>query len=96
MSEKAEQLALHKNLLLLQLAAHRMELEADMATLRDPLRKAAIGGSVLHLLRSHPIFITAAGALVSRVPRLGFVAKLMAGCLAGWQAVKLFRAWRRD
>jgi hypothetical protein len=96
MSEKAEQLALHKNLLRLQLAAHRMELEADMATLRDPLRKAAIGGSVLHLLRSHPIFVTAAGALVSRVPHLGFTAKLVAAGVAGWQAVKLFRAWRRD
>jgi hypothetical protein len=96
MSGKTEQLAMHKNLLRLQLAAHRMELEADIATLRDPLRKAAIGGSVLHLLRSHPIFVTAAGALISRVPRLGLTAKLVAACVAGWEAVRLFRAWRRD
>ena len=96
MSTKAEQLALRKELLRLRLEAHRRELEADMATLRNPLRKAAIGAGVLGLLRSHPVFVTAAGALISRVPRLGFAAKLAAGCVAVWQAVKLFRFWRRN
>jgi hypothetical protein len=94
MTTKSEQLALHKDLLRLQLEAHRMDLELDIATLRNPLRKAAIGTGVLGLLRSHPIFLSAAGALISRVPRLGFAAKLAAAGVAAWQAYKLYRSWR--
>jgi hypothetical protein len=94
-SSKSKQLTLHKELLRLQLEAHRMELSADIATLRDPLRKATIGTGVLGLLRSHPIFLTAAGALISKIPRLGFAAKLAAGCVAAWQAYRLYRSLHR-
>lgn len=95
-SSNSEQLALRKELLRLQLETHRLELEADVETLRHPLRKAAIGASVLQLLRTHPVFVTAAGALLTRIPRLGFAAKVAAGCVAAWQAIKLIRYWRHN
>jgi hypothetical protein len=94
MNAKYEQLELHKRLLQLELEEHRLELAADLATLRNPLRKAAIGTSVLDLLRKHPVLLTTAGALLARIPRLGFAAKVAAGSVAVWQAVKLYQRWR--
>jgi hypothetical protein len=94
MSAKYEQLELHKRLLQLQLEEHRLELGADLATLRNPMRKAAIGTGVLALLRRHPILVTTAGALLAKIPRLGFAAKIAAGSVAVWQAVKLYQRWR--
>ena len=96
MSERSQDLALRKELVLLRLEAHRLEIATGIATLRSPLRNAAIGASILRLLRTHPVIITGASALVSRVPRLGFVAKLGAGLLAAWQTIRLYRLWRRS
>jgi hypothetical protein len=95
-SRKAEELALRKELLRLRLEANRLEIEAGVTVLRSPMRNAAIGASVLKLLRSHPIIVTGLSALVARAPKLAFVARLGAGCLAAWQAVKLYRFWRRS
>ena len=96
MSGKSNELALRKELVSLRLEAHRLEIATGIATLRNPVRNAAIGASILKLLRTHPILITGASALVARVPKLGFVAKIGAGLLAAWQAVKLYRLWRRS
>jgi hypothetical protein len=95
-SGKSEELALRKELLALRLEANRLEIASELATLRHPLRNAAIGASVLKLLRSHPIIVTGASALIARIPRLGLVAKLGAGLIAAWQALKLYRLWRNS
>jgi hypothetical protein len=94
MSAKYEQLELHKRLLQLQLEEHRLELSADLATLRNPLRKAAIGTGMLALLRKHPVLLTTAGAMLAKIPRLGFAAKAAGVSVAVWQAVKLYQRWR--
>ena len=96
MSSKQDQLAVRKEFLRLQLETHRLELGADVETLRNPLRKAAIGVSVVQLLRSHPVIVTAAGALLTRIPRLNFAVKLAAGGVAAWQAFRFFRSRRRE
>jgi hypothetical protein len=88
-------LALKKQLLLLRLESHRLEIEADMHALRNPVRNIAIGGGLLKLLRSHPIIVTAASALVARVPRLGLLIKLVGAGLAVWQGVQMAREWKR-
>lgn len=95
MTPKHEPLASRKEFLRLQLEARRLELEADVETFRNPLRKAAIGASMLQLLRQHPVIVTAAGALLTRVPRLGFAIKLAAGSVAAWQVFRMFRSRRR-
>jgi hypothetical protein len=95
-SGKSDDLALRKELLCLRLEAHRLEIVSELATLRSPLRNAAIGASVLKLLRSHPIIVTGLSALIARMPRLGLVAKLGAGLIAAWQALKLYRLWRKS
>jgi hypothetical protein len=96
MKSKPGSLEMRKALLRLQLEARRLELEADVDTLRNPLRKAAIGAGVLQLLRTHPVIVTAAGALLTRIPRLGFAIKLAAGGVAAWQVFRLFRSRRRS
>lgn len=96
MSRKAEELALRKELLRLRLEANRLEIQAGVSMLRSPLRNVAIGASVLKLLRSHPILVTSIGALVARTPKLAFIARLGAACLAVWQAARLYRFWRRS
>jgi len=95
-SGKPEQLALRKELLCLRLEGHRLEIASELAILRNPLRNAAIGASVLKLLRSHPIIITGVSALIARMPRLGLVATLGTGLIAAWQVLKLYRVWRRS
>jgi hypothetical protein len=94
MSARYEQLELHKRLLKLQLEEHRLDLSADLAGLHNPLRKAAIGGGVLDLLRRHPVLLTTAGALLAKLPRLGFIAKAAGIGVAVWQAIQLFQRWR--
>jgi threonine/homoserine/homoserine lactone efflux protein len=94
MNSKSHQLALRKQLLLLKLQSHRMEIDIDMAALRNPMRNAAIGGGVFQLLRAHPIFISAASALLTRIPKLGLIVKLAGAALGGWQFYKMLRAWR--
>jgi hypothetical protein len=94
MSMKSDQLELHKRLLQLQLEEHRLELSADLANLRNPLRKVTIGTGVLDLLRKHPVLLTTAGAALAKMPRLGFAARGAALAVALWQAVKLFQRWR--
>jgi hypothetical protein len=94
MSAKYEQLELHKRLLKLELEEHRLDLSADLANLRNPLRKAAIGGGVLDLLRKHPVLLTTAGAILAKIPRLGFAARAAGLAVAMWQAVKLYQRWR--
>jgi hypothetical protein len=93
MNAKYQQLELHKRLLQLQLEEQRLELTADLATLRHPLRKAAIGTSVLSLLRKHPVLITTAGAMLAKIPRLGFAAQVAGVSVAVWQAIKLYKRW---
>lgn len=91
----SENLALKKELLRLRLDAHRLEIATDIAALRNPLRSAAIGGSLVRLLRSHPILVSGASALLSRVPKLGFAIKVAAAGMAIWQLIKLINAFRR-
>jgi hypothetical protein len=95
MSSKSEKLASRKESLRLQLEAHRLELGADVETLRNPLRKAAFGAGVLKLLRTHPVIVTAAGALLTRIPQLGLAVKVAAGSIAAWQVFRFFRSRRR-
>jgi hypothetical protein len=95
-SRKSEELALRRELVSLRLEAHRLEIATGIATLRNPLRNAAIGASILKLLRTHPIIITGASAMLARMPRLGLIARLGAGALAAWQALKLLRRWRKS
>jgi hypothetical protein len=95
-SRKSEELELRKELLSLRLEAHRLDIASGIATLKNPLRNAAVGAGILRLLRTHPIIITGASALIARMPRLGFIAKLGAGALAAWQALKLFLLWRKS
>jgi hypothetical protein len=95
-SRKSEELALRRELVSLRLEAHRLEIATGIATLRNPLRNAAIGASILKLLRTHPIIITGASAMLARMPRLGLIARLGAGALAAWQALKLVRRWRKS
>jgi hypothetical protein len=95
MNRRSEELALKKELIRLRLNSHRLEIAADMATLRNPLRNAAISGSVLRLLRSHPILVTGTSALLTRVPRLGLLIKLAGAALAAWQVAQFIRALRR-
>jgi hypothetical protein len=94
MSGKSEQLELHKRLLKLQLEEHRLELSADLANLRNPMRKAVIGSGVLDLLRKHPVLLTTAGAMLAKMPRLGFAARAAGLAVAVWQAIKLYQRWR--
>jgi hypothetical protein len=94
MSAKSEHLELHKRLLKLQLEEYRLELSADLANMRNPLRKAAIGTGVLDLLRKHPVLLTTAGAIVAKIPRLGFIARAAGIGVAVWQAIKLYQRWR--
>ena len=96
MSGKSEELALRRELLSLRLEAHRLEIASGIATLKNPLRNAAIGAGIFKLLRTHPIIITGASALIARVPRLGLVVKLGASLLAAWQALRLYRLWHRS
>lgn len=88
-------LALKKELLLLRLEQHRLEIESDIHTLKNPMRNVAIGGSLLKLLRSHPIIMTGASALIARVPRLGLLIKLAGAGIAIWQVLQLARSFKR-
>jgi hypothetical protein len=95
MSRSPENLLLRKQLLLLRLESHRLEIEADLHALRNPARNVVIGGSLLKLLRSHPILVTGASALLARVPRLGLLVKLVGAGVAVWQVIVLIRTWKR-
>jgi hypothetical protein len=91
----SHQLTLKKQLLLLRLESYRLEIEADVHALKNPVRNIAIGGGFLKILRSHPIILTIASALVARVPRLGLLIKLAGAGLAVWQGVQMVREWKR-
>jgi hypothetical protein len=95
MSRSSEQLALKKQLLLLRLESHRLEIEADVYALKNPVRNIAIGGGLLKLLRSHPILMTGASAILARIPRLGLLVKLIGAGMAVWQTMQMVRAWKR-
>ncbi len=87
--------ALRKQLLLLRLESHRLEIEADVHALKNPVRHIAIGGGLLKLLRSHPILMTGASAILARIPRLGLLVKLIGAGMAVWQTMQMVRAWKR-
>jgi hypothetical protein len=95
MSRSSEQLTLKKQLLLLRLESHRLEIEADVYALKNPVRNIAIGGGLLKLLRSHPILMTGASAILARIPRLGLLVKLIGAGMAVWQTMQMVRAWKR-
>lgn len=90
-----EPLALQKQLLQMRLEQYRLEIESDIHTLKNPMRHVAVGGSLLKLIRSHPIIMTGASALIARVPRLGLLIKIAAAGIAAWQVVQLIRSFKR-
>lgn len=89
-----ENLALKKQLLLLRLESHRLEIEADVQALKNPMRNVAVGGSLIKLLRSHPILMTGVSAIISRVPRLGLLIKIVGAGMAVWQLLQVLRPWQ--
>ena len=92
-SPRLTELELRKEILRLKAETHRLEIEQEVDRLGHGLRGLASGLNAVRLLHKHPLAVSAAGALVTRLGPSRLL-KLAAVAAAAWFAFRVAQASR--